>query len=259
MTIRENLVAPSKYALKCPHAMTPIGLCIHNTFNDASAINENAYMISNASQTSFHYAVDDKEAVLGIPLDRNGWHAGDGNGDGNRKHIGIEICYSKSGGDRFTKAEENATELIAKILTERKWGIEVIKTHKSFSGKNCPHRTLDLGWDRFINMVKGKMGTMPETINVPIADWEKVRGNSETLDQTTDLLALPRNSKFVVVKEAIDKKSQDSFNRGFAAGKEAAPVLIEPPEEITLKSGRKAGLNGVTWSDGKLSGNYKLL
>lgn len=259
MTIRENLVAPSKYALKCPHAMTPIGVCIHNTFNDASAINENAYMISNTSQTSFHYAVDDKEGVLGIPLDRNGWHAGDGNGDGNRKHIGIEICYSKSGGDRFTKAEENAAELVAKILTERNWGVEVIKTHKSFSGKNCPHRTLDLGWDRLINMVKGKMGTMPGTINVPIADWEKVRGNSETLDQTTDLLALPRNSKFVAVKEAIDKKSQDSFNRGFAAGKEATPTPIEPPEEITLKSGRKAGLNGVTWSEGKLSGNYKLL
>ena len=88
--------------------MTPIGICIHNTANDASAANEISYMISNNNEVSFHIAVDDKEAIQGIPFNRNAWHAGDGgSGTGNRKYIAIEICYSKSGGTRFTNAEKN--------------------------------------------------------------------------------------------------------------------------------------------------------
>ena len=35
-------------------------------------------MIRNDNEVSFHFAVDDKEVVQGIPLDRNAWHAGDG-------------------------------------------------------------------------------------------------------------------------------------------------------------------------------------
>ena len=79
-------------------------ITVHNTWNDASAENEVKYMIGNKNKVSFHIAVDDKEAVQGIPLDRNAWHAGDGNGKGNRSSIGVEICHSKSGGERFAKA-----------------------------------------------------------------------------------------------------------------------------------------------------------
>ena len=82
-----------KVEIKCPYAMTPTRIVIHNTANDASAANEIAYMLSNNKETSFHFAVDDKEIVQGIPLNRNAWHAGDGNGKGNREGIAIEICY----------------------------------------------------------------------------------------------------------------------------------------------------------------------
>lgn len=43
-------------------------ITVHNTYNDATAENEVAYMIRNDNQVSFHIAVDDKEAVQGIPL-----------------------------------------------------------------------------------------------------------------------------------------------------------------------------------------------
>jgi hypothetical protein len=147
--------------------MIPIGVCIHNTANDASAKNEISYMVTNTNQTSFHFAVDDIEVWQGLPLNRNGWHAGDGaTGEGNRKYIGIEICYSKSGGEKFTKAEERTAQFCAELLKERGWGIDRVRTHKSFSGKNCPHRTLELGWDRFLNKVsnylQGDMQTIPE-------------------------------------------------------------------------------------------------
>lgn len=172
MTIKQNIVPSSKYSLKCPYTMTPIGLCVHNTANDASAKNEISYMVSNTSQTSFHFAVDDIEAWQGLPLDRNGWHAGDGaSGQGNRKYIGIEICYSKSGGEKFTKAESNAIDLIVQLLKERNWNTNQVKKHQDFSGKYCPHRTLDLGWERFINTIKERMGSsMGNELETCLAD-----------------------------------------------------------------------------------------
>ena len=148
----------SMYKYKCPHAMTPTRIVVHNTANDASARNEIKYMQSNNKQVSFHIAVDDQEAVQGIPLDRNAWHAGDGaNGTGNRYGIAIEICYSKSGGSRFEAAERNAAQLIAQMLKARGWGIDKVTKHQDYSGKYCPHRTLDMGWQRFLDMVKANM------------------------------------------------------------------------------------------------------
>lgn len=138
--------------------MTPEFIVVHNTANDASARNEIAYMIRNDNQVSYHYAIDDKEIVQGIPENRNSWNAGDGaNGAGNRKGISIEICYSKSGGERFLEAEKLAAKFIASKLKEKGWGIDKVKKHQDFSGLYCPHRTLNLGWNRFLNMVKEEL------------------------------------------------------------------------------------------------------
>ena len=158
--IRENLLNPSKYDLKVPVescAKDMKYIVVHNTANDASAANEVAYMIRNDSSTSFNAAVDDKEIVIGIPLNRGAFAAGQR--DGNAHGIHIEICYSLSGGTRFDKAEKNAAEYIAKLLTERKWDISHVKKHQDFDGKYCPHRTLDRGWTRFLNMIRSYMGT----------------------------------------------------------------------------------------------------
>ena len=143
LEIVQMLCPSSKYSIKCPYKMTAQYITVHNTASDASAKNEISYMISNNNQVSYHYAVDDNRAVQGIPLDRNAWHAGDGNGKGNRASIGIEICYSKSGGARFIQAEKNAAYLIATLLKQRGWGIDRVKKHQDWSGKYCPHRTLD--------------------------------------------------------------------------------------------------------------------
>lgn len=158
MNIIKNLVPESKYSVKCPYSMTPTRIVVHNTANDAPAKNEISYMISNNNEVSFHYAVDDVEVVQGIPENRNAWHSGDGGkGKGNREGIAIEICYSKSGGDKFTKAEANAVELIVDILKRYGWGVDKVTKHQDYNGKYCPHRTLDLGWDRFIKMIDAKL------------------------------------------------------------------------------------------------------
>lgn len=161
--IRHNLVDGNKWGVKCPYEMKPKYVVIHNTDNDASAENEVAYMRRNDNEVSFHYAVDDKEIVQGILEDRNAWHAGDGGkGQGNRYGIAIEICYSKSGGAKFEAAEKNAAELAASILKCYGWGIDRLKKHQDFNGKYCPRRTLDLGWQRFVDMVIEFMGGKPK-------------------------------------------------------------------------------------------------
>lgn len=175
--IKKNLVPTSKYNIKCPYPMTPIGITVHNTANDASAKNEISYMISNNAYNSFHFAVDDKEIVQGLPLDRNGFHASDGaNGTGNRKTIGIEICYSKSGGDRFIKAEQNAVDLIVYLIKKYNWDISCVKRHYDYAPdkKYCPHRTMNLGWDRFLKMIKDKLEPKKELTITNITN-KKVR------------------------------------------------------------------------------------
>ena len=161
MNIIKNLVSSSKYNIKCPYPMDAQFIVVHNTANDASAANEVAYMISNNNKVSFHYAVDDKQIVQGIPENRNAWHAGDGgSGKGNRYGLSIEICYSKSGGSRFIEAEKLAAKFIASKLKEKGWEIDKLTKHQDYSGKYCPHRTLDMGWERFLNMVKAELDAL---------------------------------------------------------------------------------------------------
>ena len=204
--IKQNLVASENYSVKCPHSMTAEFIVVHNTANDATAENEVAYMIRNKNQVSFHYAVDDQEVVQGVPINRNTWHAGDGNGEGNRKGISIEICYSKSGGTRFDQAEKNAAHFIATLLRERGWSIEKVKKHQDFSNKYCPHRTLDKGWNGFIQMIKSYLNDIPVTSS-SFKVGEKVRvKESATQYATGQALAwFVKGSIYEVTKVAGDK------------------------------------------------------
>lgn len=168
VNIRQNICPSDKWHIKAPYPMTPEFIVTHNTANDASANNEILYMNRNNDYVSYHYAVDDVEIVQGLPLDRNGWHAGDGaNGNGNRKGIAIEICYSLSGGARFDQAEKNAAWLAAKLLKDYGWGLDRVKKHQDFMNKYCPHRTLDYGWQRFLNMIQDELNEM----NKPAWQW----------------------------------------------------------------------------------------
>ena len=160
-TFRQNMVSSSKYSIKCPYSMDPQYITIHNTSNSASADAEIRYMISNNNQTSFHVCVDEREVIQAIPFNRNAWHAGDGaSGTGNRKSIGIEIARSTGDANLFEQAERNCAAYVAKLLKERGWGIDRVKRHKDWSGKYCPHKTMDKGWQRFLNMIQDELNKL---------------------------------------------------------------------------------------------------
>lgn len=207
MNIVKNLVSESKYSVKCPYSMTPEFIVVHNTANDATAQNEIKYMISNDDQVSFHFAVDDKEVVQGLPLDRNAWACGDGtNGSGNRKGIQIEICYSKSGGARFENAEKNAAKFIAQLLKERGWGVDKVKKHQDFSNKYCPHRTLDKGWASFVNMIKDYLNELNKPVqstqssSISVGDKVKVKTTATHYATGQSMASFVKGSTYEVTR-----------------------------------------------------------
>ena len=219
MEIVKMLIPESKYSIKCPHSMNPEFIIIHNTANDASAMAEISYMIGNNKKVSFHCAIDNYRIVQGVPFDRNTWNATDGgNGTGNRKGIALEICYSKSGGERFEEAQKLAAEYTAYLLKKYNWGIDKVKKHEDFyPAKGCPHRTLSEGWQNFLNLVQSYMVDRPIDNNIESGSDEPVRtyqngSTSENVYADTDctkkIKGLFKSKKSKIVKYGTDIQEQ---------------------------------------------------
>lgn len=138
-------------------------ITIHNTAEPFSAAQERDRVNSRRDDksVSFHFAVDENEAVQIMPLDTRGWHAGDGGGPGNAASIGIEICRSQcrdGAGWRYRRAEANAVKLAARLLRDFDLPVEALRTHQSWSGKFCPHRILEAkAWDDFRARVRQEL------------------------------------------------------------------------------------------------------
>lgn len=152
------------------YKLTPKYITIHDTANTQAGADAKAhanYVKSAAAAAipaSWHFTVDDKVIYQHLPLNENGWHAGDGtNGAGNRESIGIEICENRDG--NRAQAEKNAAWLAAKLLKDYGLGLDRVKQHYDWSGKNCPRvlRGRKDGWQGFLAAVEShlKAGDMP--------------------------------------------------------------------------------------------------
>jgi|SRR5690554_3459935 len=144
-------ILPQSSRIRPGYKMDPKYITVHNTANTSTGANAKAhakYLLSGAGgrSVSWHFTVDDTEIYQHLPTDESGWHTGDGNGPGNRRSIGIEICENRDGD--FEKAVENAQWLIRKLMAEHNIPIENVVPHKKWTGKNCPRKLLDR-WDEF--------------------------------------------------------------------------------------------------------------
>ncbi|MDH7478694.1 MAG: N-acetylmuramoyl-L-alanine amidase [Syntrophomonadaceae bacterium] len=169
------------------HRMEPKYITIHQTANPnkaADALAHARYLETTTKKTSWHFTVDDQRIVQHLPLNESGYHAGDGDGPGNRQSIGIEICENADG-DR-AKAEERTAELVAWLLRELNLPITEVTSHRYWSGKNCPHLLLPR-WNGFIALVESKLrpgeGTPivgpPQAKAEQAAAWARSRGATE--------------------------------------------------------------------------------
>ncbi|MBI0440898.1 LysM peptidoglycan-binding domain-containing protein [Bacillus amyloliquefaciens] len=145
------------------YAMNPAYITVHNTANTARGANaamHARYEKNPETPTSWHFTVDEKEIYQHLPLNENGWHAGDGNGTGNRKSIGIEICENSDGD--FEKAVANAQWLIKKLMKDQGISLANVVPHQHWSGKYCPRKLLDR-WDSFKAGISGAPSSPAKT------------------------------------------------------------------------------------------------
>jgi len=201
-------------------------ITIHETANTSKGANAQAHanLQSKGFSSSWHWTVDDKEAIQSFPHTVQCWHAGDGRGDGNLNSIGIEICVNQDGD--FKKAVENAAELTKKIMAEENIPISHVVQHNKWSGKNCPAflRSGEKGvsWNDFMSMVKGeKVVEAEEKVKPEIIE----RSSGRTIVKTIQSTLNKRYGLNIAVdgiygnetKAALVKALQTELNRQFDA------------------------------------------
>ena len=139
---------------------------VHQTGNKSKGANAQMhanYQTNGAGgrSSSWHWQVDDKEAIQSYTHDAQCWHAGDQRGNGNLHSIAVEICINRDGD--YKKAVENGAKLVKKILDDEGLTIKDVKQHHDWSKKNCPAQIRSgkkgITWSDFLDMVEGEKST----------------------------------------------------------------------------------------------------
>lgn len=170
LKIRQNLVSQSIInKISYGKGNTKKRIFIHETDNTRSGADADAHSRlqknGNSRQASWHWQVDNKEAVQSFIHDICCWAAG----SGNMEAIHVEICVNADGD--YHKAVQNAATLVAKIMQDEKISLSNVVQHNYYTGKNCPKlmRSGKIKWSNFLNMVKNFVETM-EPVKPVLAD-----------------------------------------------------------------------------------------
>ena len=132
------LTKHNPYKISMPYAVMNniIGITVHNTDWINVAKNTTpaeqytrATVNGNMNDVRVHYYVDNVCAWQNLPLTLSGWHAADGNGNGNRKTIAIECIMSSAYNDKDKKSEDNCARLVAALLKKYNLDINHLYTH----------------------------------------------------------------------------------------------------------------------------------
>ncbi len=141
-----------------------IGVTIHNTdwISVASRTTPaeqytRATVNGNMGDVRVHYYVDNVCAWHNLPHSLSGWHAADGDGNGNRRTIAIECIMSSAYNSTDKKSEDNCARLAAALLKKYGLGIDRLYTHHDwYSAKYCPAYILP-HWSAFRKKVQSYM------------------------------------------------------------------------------------------------------
>ncbi|WP_181349058.1 N-acetylmuramoyl-L-alanine amidase family protein [Thalassobacillus sp. CUG 92003] len=152
-----DMILPKTHHARPGYTLQPAYITIHNTGNNergADAQRHGWYLLNLPEKkfVSWHFTVDDKRIVQHLPETEVGWHAGDGNGGGNRSSIGIEICENEEGD--FNQAVSQAVQLIRSLQSRYHIPLSHVVSHRHWSGKNCPRKLLPV-WQDFKRQIEG--------------------------------------------------------------------------------------------------------
>lgn len=202
MIIRQHLV-PTATARKVTSGTgnTRRKICIHETDNTSkgSRADNHARLQArgNSRQASWHWQVDDKEAVQSFTHDWRCWAAG--KAKGNNEAIHIEICVNSDGD--YHKAVQNAAKLVAKIMKDENLSLNDIVQHNDYSGKNCPRIMRSASvvtWFEFKKMVEKELKG-----GLTVSEAKKLQSQINELDRTIKALQSTVDNKATARSDAL--------------------------------------------------------
>ena len=174
-----------------------IGITLHQTGNPNAGANAimhhnlqaNLWKTNPAANKSWHYQVDDKEAIQSFEHNVSCWHASDGTGDGNMHTIAIEACINSDG--NYPQTIFNTAKLMAGLCYVYGFNPkDDIHTHQDWGGKYCPEQILNGkdGWtlDKVIELTEKELDKIKaeNTQGVPITTEQYVNSSHVIPDYT---------------------------------------------------------------------------
>lgn len=178
-----------------PNKLMPNGVqsvTIHQTGSPSYGGDANAhhnYVRNNTGgrKVSWHWTVDETVAIQHFRDTRITWHSA--TKKGNETSIGIELCIDADtrggaimGEENYKKTIDNGAKLAAAKLTEYGLGIDNLKTHNDWSGKNCPAQLraglYGIKWADFVGMVNKYMKALTQestAVQTPAPDGKLFR------------------------------------------------------------------------------------
>ena len=168
MVTRRKDLAPVKPNINCfGYGNKKKTLTIHQTGNTNKGANADMHarlQKNNPREASWHWQVDDKEAVQSFEHSVSCYHASDGSGEGNMNSIAIEGCINSDG--NYKKSVQNLAELAAWILKTENIPLTNMKQHYDWARdkKNCPAQIRGgkdgIDWTKFVQMVQAELNKL---------------------------------------------------------------------------------------------------
>ncbi len=125
-------------------------ITVHETANSSAGAGAAAhakYIKGLNEKTSWHYTVDDGAIYQHLPDDEKSYHTSDK--EANESSIAVELCVNSDGD--FEKTVDNAVWLVRELMKQHGVPVGNIRSHKDWTGKNCPEKLLKSGWDEFVS------------------------------------------------------------------------------------------------------------
>jgi N-acetylmuramoyl-L-alanine amidase len=175
LNLRQMIVPPGKFGRHIEFPLRPTYITIHSTDNPGGTAQQHAVGMAagrfrartkwnRTGYMTWHFTVDDREAIQSLPLNIQGEHA-DHDGPGNTSSIGIEICVFRNP-TRQAAAIDRAARLTAYVRHRTGVPLDCIVPHYHWpqrhfhnNQKNCPRILLDHGrpgprWEAFLLKVQ---------------------------------------------------------------------------------------------------------
>lgn len=250
-----------------------LGVTVHNTdwinVNSATTPAEQytrATVNGNMKSVRVHYYVDNECAWQNLPLDLSGWHAADGNGNGNRKTIAIECIMSSAYNENDKKSEDNCARLAAYLLclynldishlyTHTHWlnvkngkkgSVDYLNTAKN-SYKMCPAYILP-HWNNFKAKVQAYMNEINKqkpNNNTPAAETKPSNSSEQTVGFKTYLIQVVSKDGFVNIRKTPNWNDSDIVGT-VATGNTKYTIVDETIFDGTKFGKLKSGAGWIT-------------